>query len=108
MGLVVLAPVIVSAKRGPAPQVPPLEYEGVRYIAPNDQGNRGYIQARDAKTNRLLWEVTVYTVFINPALEEDVQWILIKKMSLRDGCLIVIDERNRAFNVDLKKHSVRR
>jgi hypothetical protein len=82
-------------------------YEGVRYVAPNDNGRRGYIQAWDAKSN-LLWSVTIFRNFINPLLEEDVQWVYIKTMSLNDGKLMVTDERGRSFSVDLKRRAVRR
>ncbi len=103
-----LAPNTAHAKRAQAAKVEPVVYDGLRYVAPNDNGRRGYIQAWDTKTNKLLWELTIYHNFINPFLEEDVQWVFIKKLSLVDGKLIVIDERDRAYSVDLKTRAVRK
>lgn len=99
---------VAYAKRIPAPKVVPVVHDGVRYVAPNDNGRRGYIQAWEATTNKLLWSVTVFRKLINPFLEEDVQWVYITTLRLEDGKLIVIDERERAYSVDLKTHAVRR
>ena len=103
-----LVPVAANAKRAQAAKVEPVIYEGVRYTAPNNDGGRGYIQAWDTKTNKMLWEATVFRNFINPLLEEDVQWVFIKKLSFEDGKLIVVDERDRAYTVDTKTHRVRK
>lgn len=88
-----LAPGIAHAKRAAPDKVEPVVYNGIRYIAPNDNGGRGCIQAWDTKNNKLVWELTVFHNFINPLLEEDVQWVFIKKLSFADGKLIVVDER---------------
>jgi hypothetical protein len=40
-------------------------YEGIRYVAPNDDGRRAYIEAQEIQTNRKLWDLTVFhTVLI--------------------------------------------
>jgi hypothetical protein len=104
----VLTPQLAQAKRIPAPKVEPAVYRGVRYVAPNDNGRRAYIQAWDTNTNHRLWSVTVFRNFINPFLEEDVQWVYIKTLRVADGKLIAIDERDRAYSVHLKTHLVRR
>lgn len=106
--LVSLSPSLVLAKRAGPAKVEPLTSGGVRYIAPNDNGRRGYIQAWDVTNNKLLWELTIYRNLIDPALEEDVQWVFIKKMSLAHGKLIVVDERERAYSVDLKTRAVKK
>ncbi len=106
--LFALVPGVAYAKRIPAPKVEPVVYGGVRYVAPNDNGRRGYIQAWDVATNKMLWSVTIFRNFINPFLEEDVQWVYIKTLRIDDGRLTVTDERDRAYSVDLKTHSVKR
>jgi hypothetical protein len=106
--LFALVPAAAHAKRIPAPKVEPVIYGGVRYVAPNDNGRRGYIQAWDTSTNRMSWSVTIFRNLINPFLEEDVQWVYIKTLRVEDGKLMAIDERDRAYSVDLKTHSVRR
>lgn len=105
--LVVFVPGIAHAKRMPAPKIEPVVYQGVRYIAPNDKGRRAYIQAWGTNY-RMVWEVTVFRNFINPLLEEDAQWVFIKRMFIEDAKLIVVDERDRAWSLDLKTRAVRR
>jgi hypothetical protein len=75
--LLVLLPSVASAKRAAPATVEPVIHEGIRYVAPNDDGRRGYIQAWDIKTNKKLWELTIFTNRIDPTLEKDVQWIFI-------------------------------
>lgn len=42
---VLMLPSLALAKRIPAPKVEPVVHEGVRYVAPNDKGTDGYIEA---------------------------------------------------------------
>jgi hypothetical protein len=104
---VVFMPCAASAKRAAPPEVKPVIYEGIRYIAPNDDGRRAYIEAYDVQTNKKLWNLTVFTNRINPRLEEDVQWVFIKDMKIQDGVLKVTSERDKTYLVDLKTKTVR-
>lgn len=96
------------AKRTRAPVVEPVVHEGIRYVAPNDDGRRAYVQAFDVATSNKTWEVTVFKNRINPFLEEDVQWVYIERLRIENGNLIVTDEGNRQFAVDLEKRTVKR
>ena len=80
--------------------------QGVRYIAPNDDGRRAYIEARDVRTNKKLWDLTIFTNRIDPNLEEDVQHVFIKALRVQDGRLIVTPERGKTYRVDLKTRAV--
>lgn len=91
------------AKRIPAPKVEPVIFDGIQYIAPNDNGRREYIHALDAKTGELLKEITVKRNFIRFWIEEDLQWFYITKMEVQEGYLVVTDEKNRMFKVKLIK-----
>jgi len=71
-------------------------------LAPNDNGYRAYIEAWDVRTNKKLWDLTVFTNRIDPKLEEDVQWVFIKELSVRDGTLLVTSERGKTYQIDLK------
>ncbi len=93
------------AKRIPAPDVAPVVHAGVRYVAPNDDGRREYIEAWNVATTNKVWELTIRRNFINPLLEEDVQWAYINRLQMTNGVLIVSDERGRSYAVDLKKRS---
>ena len=102
----VLLPILALAKRIVPAKVEPVVYQGVRYIAPNDDGRRAYIEAWDVQTDKKLWDLTIFTNQIDPTLEEDVQWIFIKALDARDGALIVTSERDKIYSVDLKTKAV--
>ena len=73
----ILLPCLTSAKRVAPVKVEPAIHEGIRYVVPNDNGYRAYIEAWDVRTNKKLWDLTVFTNRIDPKLEEDVQWVFI-------------------------------
>ena len=93
-------------KRTPPATVEPVIHEGVRYIAPNDDGRRAHIEAWDVQTNRKLWDLTVFTNRIDPKLEEDVQWFFIDKLGVHDETLIVKSERGITYQIDLKTKAI--
>jgi hypothetical protein len=102
VAVALLLPSSALAKRVAPGKVEPVVYQGVRYIAPNDDGRRVYIEARDVQTDKKLWDLTIFTNRIDPALEEDVQSIFIKALNIRDGALVVTSERDKIYQVDLK------
>jgi hypothetical protein len=101
-----LLPCLASAKRAAPAEVEPVIHEGVRYVAPHDDGRHGYIEAWDVQTNKKLWELTVFTNRIDPKLEEDVQWVFVKALSVQDGVLTVTSERGKTYQVDLKTKAI--
>jgi hypothetical protein len=106
VAVALLLPSLMLAKRIAPAKVEPVIYQGIRYIAPNDDGRRAYIQAWDVHTNKKLWDLTVFTNRIDPALEEDVQWVFIKALNIQNGMLIVTSERGKTYRVDLKTKAV--
>jgi hypothetical protein len=106
VAVALLLPSLALAKRVAPAKVEPVIHQGVRYIAPNDDGRRAYIEARDVQTNKKLWDLTVFTNRIDPTLEEDVQWVFIKALNIRDGALVVTSERDKIYRVDLKTKTV--
>jgi len=106
VAVALLPPSLAIAKRVAPAKVEPVVYQGVRYIAPNDDGHRAYIEAWDVQTNKKLWDLTIFTNRIDPALEEDVQWVFIKALNIRDGALVVTSERDKIYRVDLKTKAV--
>ena len=99
--LTLLPPQLTSAKRLPPVKVDPGINEGIRYVAPNDDGRRGYIEAWNVGTNKKLWELTLFTNRIDPNLEEDVQWVFIKALNIQDGRLMVTSESVKTYQVDV-------
>ena len=106
VALALLLPSLALAKRVAPAKIEPVVHQGVRYIAPNDDGRRAYIEARDVQTNKKLWDLTIFTNRIDPTLEEDVQWVFIKALNIRDGALVVTSERDKIYRVDLKTKTV--
>jgi ketosteroid isomerase-like protein len=105
-GVALLLPSLALAKRAAPAKVEPVIHQGVRYAAPNDDGRRAYIEAWDVRTNKKLWDLTIFTNRIDPNLEEDVQHVFINTLSIRDGTLIVTSERGETYRVDLKTKAV--
>src|SRR5213592_4315263 len=101
-----LLPSLSLAKRVAPAEVKPVVHQGVRYIAPNDDGRRAYIEAWDVQTNKKLWDLTIFVNRIDPKLEEDVQWVFIKALRFQDGTLIVTPEGGKTYRVDLKTKAV--
>ena len=106
IAVALLVPSLVLAKRVAPARVEPVVYQGIRYIAPNDDGRREYIEAWDVQTNKKLWDLTIFKNRIDPTLEQDVQWVFIKELNIRDGALVVTSERDKIYRVDLKMKTV--
>ena len=101
-----LVPQLAFSKRLPPVKVDPVTYERVRYVAPNDDGRRGYIEAWNVGTNTKVWELTIFTNGIDPNLEQDVQWVFIKALNIQDGRLMVTSERGKTYQVDVNTKEI--
>jgi hypothetical protein len=99
---------LALAKRAAPPKVEPVIHDGIRYVAPNDDGRRAYIEAWDVQTKKKLWELTVFTNRIEPGLEEDVQWVFINKLNVLDDTLLVTSERDKTYRIDLSTKAITR
>src|SRR5262245_46206880 len=97
---------LASAKRIAPANVEPVIHQGVRYVAPNDDGRRGYIEAWNVGTNKKLWELTIFTNPIDPNLEKDVQWVFIKAVDVQHGRLIVTSEPGKTYYVDINTKAI--
>ena len=56
-----LLPQFASAKRLAPGNVEPVVYGGIRYVAPNNDGRLGYVEAWNVGTNQKPWELTIFT-----------------------------------------------
>ena len=89
------------AKRVPIPTVEPIERDGVRYVAPNDDGKREYIQAFNIASGKLIQEINLKKNIIWPWLEGDVQVVFITTMRIEGNMLVITDEKDRIFKYKL-------
>ncbi len=108
--LVLWSPSPAQAKRTPPAKVESEVIQGIKYVAPNDNGRRANVQAWDVKGGKMLWEATILNNVINPMLEEDVQWIFIKKLGVgqNEYELLVQTTDNRTYALDLNTKGVYR
>jgi hypothetical protein len=102
-----LYPVQAWASRTPPPEVAPVVYQNVKYVAViwgwtagYDQ-NGGIIEAQDPVTHAKLWSFEVYDVVYDHSWETDVQDIFISSMTLEGSSLMVENERGDIYRVDL-------
>ena len=95
--LTLLLPEKAPAKRLTPAKVDPVINEGIRYVAPNDDGRRDYIEA---------WELTISTNPIDPNLEKDVQWVFIKTVDIQHCRLSVTSERGKTYFVDVNTKAI--
>lgn len=100
----------LHAKRVDPPPVPPITLNGVQFTVDNSSPDTmGVVTATDTRTGKKLWEKKLYTVLINPFLEQDVQWVFITKMEIHrptgspsngNATLRVTNERGKTYEVD--------
>lgn len=90
------------ASRAYAPEkIQPVIYKDLKIVAENSSpDNMGIIQAFNVNTNTIIWSKKVYKVKINPHVEDDTQWIFIKKMKIQNDKLIVINEKDKEYTLD--------
>ena len=50
--------------------------------------------------------MTIFTNGIDPNLEEDVQWVFIKALSIQDGRLMVTSESGKTYQVDVNTKAI--
>jgi hypothetical protein len=99
-----LAAMPTSAKRLAPEFVPPVVVNSIEYSAPHDA--MGFVVATDIATRKELWRKRIYSIRIDPALEEDVQWVFIKSLVMENGELIVISEDGNSFTLNPATQSV--
>lgn len=100
-----LLPPIVHAKRA-APVTPsPIKAGQIEYRAPRSQ--MGLIEAWDSKSNEMIWRRQIYVVKYKVGLERDVQDVFITSLNLKGNSLILTNERNSKYELDLKTLQVK-
>jgi len=89
------------AKRGPAPDVAPVIYNGLKIVAPNSPETIGQVEAWDEATHTKVWTKEVFEIEYDPALERDVQWVFITRLKVKGDFLYVTDEKGRSYLLSL-------
>lgn len=97
----VLAASPAYAKRLPPKPVPPVSANGIEFSAPHDV-LMGLVVATDIKSGAVIWRRQVYSVKIDPSLEEDIQWCFITSIKVEHGNLVVNNERGYIYRINLR------
>lgn len=110
-----MAPRLPAPKRVAPPPVKPLRIAGLRIEAlpwARDAGfdqNGGVIAGFDARSGERRWLLQVYRTVYDPAMESDVQDVFITGLRPAGAMKIMVeDERNRRWLVDLASQAVTR
>jgi hypothetical protein len=84
--------------------VAPVRKDGVEFRA--NHARMGTVEAWDFKAERKLWDVQVYKVLVEPWREGDLQFVYIKRLALDGDTLVVANEKDHVFRLDLNTHLV--
>ena len=105
-----LAILVTEAKRGAPAEVLPVTVGNIEYSVPHRNGTQkqmGFIEARDLKSGKLIWSRQIYAVKYDPDLEGDAQDVFIKSITVEGYHLIITNERNSKYQLDLNSLEVR-
>ena len=97
----------LSANRVPPQPVDPVIHDGVKYSAEGD-GRTAFVVANKAATGEKLWSAEIFHIHVKPFLEEDVQWVFIRKLKLEGDELLVEDEKSRCYMLNLTTKHVQK
>ena len=105
-----LATLLAEAKRGAPAEVLPVTVGNIEYSVPHRNGTQkqmGFIEARYLKSGKLIWNRQIYAVKYDPDLEGDVQDVFIKSITVQGNHLIIANERNSKYQLDLNSLEVK-
>jgi hypothetical protein len=101
----------MKAKRVAPKKVDPVTYKGITYTAPHyvpgEKQNGGFIEARNSN-NELIYRFPVYHTRYKTDLEKDLQDVFIKEITVSENILIVTDENNRIFHINLITREIKK
>ena len=110
ISFLLLATLLAEAKRGAPAEVLPVTVGNIKYSAPHRNGTQkqmGFIEARVPKSGGLIWSRQIYAVKYDPDLEGDVQDVFIKSITVEGNNLIITNERNSKYQLDLNSLEVK-
>ena len=105
-----LAILVTEAKRGAPAEVLPVTVGNIKYSVPHRNGTHrkmGLLEARDLKSGKLIWSRQIYAVKYDPDMEGDVQDVFIKSINVEGNSLIITNERNSKYQLDLNSLEVK-
>lgn len=104
--MIALCVSVAFAERSEPAKVPPVTHQGIEYRAPHEK--MGVVEAWSKATGKMLWEKKVYAINYDPNMEKDVQDIFITRLEIKDDRLIVTNESQARYSIDLKTQEVKK
>lgn len=96
---------LASAKRSAPGRVEPVRSGDIEYRATQNQ--MGCVEAWDTKRNELIWRRQIYVVKYTVGLERDVQDVFIRTIELKENTLLIKNERDSEYRLDLDSLQVK-
>jgi hypothetical protein len=93
-----------SAKRVAPEPVVPVIFNSVEYSAPFEF--MGFVVATDVNDRKVLWKKRIYSIHYIPYLETDVQDVFITSLSIEGNDLIIRNEDDCKFSLNLTSRKV--
>lgn len=76
----------------------------IEYSAPEKY--MGYIVARNIKTHSIIWKKRIYEIHYIKNLETDVQWTWIDSIKIKKEILLIRNEKEKYYSLNLKTLAV--
>ena len=105
--MALLAALPLQGKRVLPKEVPPIFDTGVKYTAEGN-GRDAFVVATDVRSGSVLWKVKIFHIRIKPWIEEDNQWIFISDLKMAGKTLLIRNEKERCFSLDLPTRGVKK
>jgi len=109
--IILHCPIYSFAKRIPVDYQDEIIVGGIKYGATYSEdlfSYKAYIEARDVESNEVMWKRKVYSIFLSPLKEHDIQFVMIKKVSYENGSLVVVNEKDEKYLVNLETLEIRK
>ena len=90
----------ISSKRLAPKDVTPVVIDNIKYSAPTNQ--MGYVVAKDASADTVIWRKQIYARRYANGLEKDVQDIFIDSLYIKGKNLMIHTERGKVYSLQVK------
>lgn len=106
---------ICYGKRKPPEVLGAVEYKDLIIVAipsllkyqKHTQKAGAYLEIRDKQTNNLMWWIQVYSIDYKKDLEKDIQDVFIKHLEVTGNEIMVVNELDMVFSINLDTKAVR-
>jgi hypothetical protein len=94
----------LQAKRVAPKKVQSIVFNNIEYSV--DHSNIGSILIKD-KSSKMIKNIKIYTIEYNNDLEKDVQDIFITNLKISNNYLLITNESNKVFRMDLSTYQIK-